>query len=58
MDASSSCQLFESCSISLQWLLHQKFNIKGISHLLDDLIFVMYGQWSNQKDDVKMPGQE
>ena len=40
MGASSSCQLFESCSTSLQWLLHQIFNIKGISDLLDDFFFV------------------
>jgi hypothetical protein len=37
---SSSCQLFESFSTSLQWILNQKFNIKGISHLLDDFFFV------------------
>ena len=40
MGASSSCQLFESFSTSLQWILHQKFNIKGISHLLEDFFFV------------------
>jgi hypothetical protein len=40
MGASSSCQLFERCSTSLQWLLHQIFNIKGISDLLDDFFFV------------------
>jgi hypothetical protein len=37
---SSSCQLFESFSTSLQWILNQKFNIKGISHLLEDFFFV------------------
>lgn len=40
MGASASCQLFESFSTSLQWILNTKFGIRGISHLLDDFFFV------------------
>lgn len=37
--ASSSCQIFEKFSSALQWILNKKFNILGISHLLDDFFF-------------------
>ena len=40
MGASSSCQLFESFSTAIQWILTEKFKIHGISHLLDDFFFV------------------
>lgn len=40
MGTSESCQLFESFSTSLQWILNTKFGIRGISHLLDDFFFV------------------
>lgn len=40
MGASSSCQMFESFSSALQWILNSKFNVKGVSHLLDDFFFV------------------
>ena len=40
MGASSSCQIFESFSTSLQWILNTKLHIKGISHLLDHFFFV------------------
>lgn len=40
MGASSSCQLFESFSTALQWILNERLNIAGISHLLDDFFFV------------------
>ena len=40
MGASSSCQLFETFSTALQWILNAKFYIQGVSHLLDDFFFV------------------
>ena len=40
MGCSSSCQLFEKFSSSLQWILNHEFGIKGVSHLLDDFFFV------------------
>ena len=40
MGASSSCQLFESFSTALQWILNVRLEIPGVSHLLDDFFFV------------------
>ena len=40
MGASASCQLFECFSTALQWILNTKFEINGMSHLLDDFFFV------------------
>jgi hypothetical protein len=40
MGASSSCQMFESFSSLIQWILNSKFNVKELSHLLDDFFFV------------------
>ncbi|XP_071150453.1 uncharacterized protein [Mytilus edulis] len=40
MGASSSCQLFEAFSTALHWILNAKFQIYGVSHLLDDFFFV------------------
>ena len=40
MGASSSCQLFESFSTAIQWILQTKLIISGVSHLLDDFFFV------------------
>jgi hypothetical protein len=40
MGASASCQLFESFSTVLQWILNEKFQIKGALHLLGDFFFV------------------
>ena len=40
MGCSSSCQLFEKFSSSLEWILTHEFGIKGVSHLLDDFFFV------------------
>ena len=40
MGASSSCQMFESFSSVLQWIINSKFNVKGVSHLLVDCFFV------------------
>ena len=38
--ASSSCQIFESLSTSLQWIMCSKFQASGMSHLLDDFFFI------------------
>ena len=40
MGASSSCQIFESLSQSLQWAMYSKFNAAGMSHMLDDFFFI------------------
>lgn len=36
MGASSSCQIFESFSFALQWVMENVFNALGMSHILDD----------------------
>ena len=40
MGASSSCQIFESLSTSLQWVMCKKFQASGMSHMLDDFFFI------------------
>ena len=52
MGASSSCQLFESFSTALQWILKERFKIAGISHLLDDFFFV--GEANSNKCSVAL----
>ena len=39
MGASPSCALFEQFSTSLQWILQNKFNVKFVSHIIDDFLF-------------------
>jgi len=40
MGASSSCQIFESFSSSLQWIMENKYGASGVSHIIDDFLFV------------------
>ena len=40
MGCSTACQTFEKFSQALQWLLINHFEISGITHILDDFIFV------------------
>ena len=40
MGASSSCQIFESLSTSIQWVMYKKFQASGMSHMLDDIFFI------------------
>lgn len=40
MGASSSCQIFECLSNSLQWIMTNKFSAAGMSHMLDDFFFI------------------
>lgn len=40
MGASSSCQIFESLSCSLQWSMCEKLGALGMSHMLDDFFFI------------------
>ena len=35
-----SCRLFEEFSSAIQWILCTHFNMEGISHILDDFMFV------------------
>jgi hypothetical protein len=39
MGCSVSCQIFESFSQSLQWILKTKLDVQHMSHILDDFIF-------------------
>ena len=39
MGASSSVQIFESFTTSLQWVLINKCSVIGVSHIVDDFIF-------------------
>ena len=36
MGASSSCQIFESFSSSLHWIMENKYCAAGMSHIIDD----------------------
>ncbi|XP_061170464.1 uncharacterized protein LOC133179795 isoform X1 [Saccostrea echinata] len=40
MGASSSCKIFESFSSALQWIMVSKFNLQGMSHMIDDFFFI------------------
>ena len=40
MGASSSCQIFEKISTALQWIMMEKYNASGMSHLIDDFFFI------------------
>ncbi|XP_021342872.1 uncharacterized protein LOC110443160 isoform X1 [Mizuhopecten yessoensis] len=40
MGASSSCQIFELFSSALQWIMMTKYKAAGMSHILDDFLFV------------------
>ena len=40
MGESSSCQIFESFSCALQWVMETKHHAAGMSHFIDDFIFV------------------
>ena len=39
MGCSTSCQVFESLSESIQWILVNKLDVRFTSHILDDFIF-------------------
>ena len=39
MGCSVSCQLFESLSTAIHWILVNKLNVKHMSHILDDFMF-------------------
>lgn len=40
MGASSSCQIFECFSTSLEWVARVKLGIPGVLHILDDFLFI------------------
>ena len=40
MGCSISCRFFEEFSSAIQWILCTHFNMEGISHILDDFMFV------------------
>lgn len=40
MGASSSCQIFERFSSALQWIMEHKYGVAGMSHIIDDFLFV------------------
>ncbi|MES9881299.1 MAG: reverse transcriptase domain-containing protein [Sedimenticola sp.] len=40
MGCSSSCSIFETLSKALQWIMENKFGAGGVSHVIDDFVFV------------------
>jgi hypothetical protein len=40
MGASSSCQIFERFSCAFQWIMENKYHVAGMSHIIDDFLFV------------------
>ena len=40
MGCSTSCNIFESFSTAIQWILKEKLGVKFVSHILDDFMFV------------------
>ncbi|XP_062590215.1 uncharacterized protein LOC134251812 [Saccostrea cucullata] len=52
MGASSSCQIFESLSCALQWIMEIVFKAAGVSHILDDFFFVGPPNSSKCRDDL------
>jgi hypothetical protein len=40
MGATSSCKIFENFSCALQWIMETKYQVTGMSHILDDFLFV------------------
>ena len=40
MGASSSCQIFERFSSALQWIMEHKYDVAGMSHIINDFLFV------------------
>lgn len=52
MGASSSCQIFEKFSSSLQWVMENKYHAAGVSHVIDDFIFVGPPNSSKCREDL------
>ncbi len=44
MLASPSCAIFEKFSNTFHWILANKFNVKHLSHILDDFMFFGHPQ--------------
>ena len=40
MGCSTSCSIFETFSTAIQWILKEKLQVKHVSHILDDFMFV------------------
>ena len=40
MGLSSSCQVFEACSSSLEWISVHRFDASGVLHILHDFLFI------------------
>lgn len=52
MGASSSCQIFEKLSTALQWVMLNKLEAGGMSHMLDDFFFIGPPQSDKCKNDL------
>lgn len=52
MGASSSCQIFEKLSTALQWVMLNKLEAGGMSHMLDDFFFIGPPQSEKCKNDL------
>ena len=37
---STSCKIFETFSTAIQWVLKNKLNVKNVTHILDDFMFI------------------
>lgn len=52
MGVSSSCQIFEKLSTALQWVMLNKLEAGGMSHMLDDFFFIGPPQSDKCKNDL------
>lgn len=52
MGASSSCQIFERFSCALQWIMETKYHAAGMSHIIDDFLFVGPSNSNKCKQDL------
>ena len=53
MGASSSCQIFEKNSCTFQWIMVNKYKAGGMSHIIDDFLFVGPANSSQRFHDLQ-----
>ncbi len=51
MGCRTSCKIFEELSTVLQWILENKFHIKGVGHILDNFLMIanLQSGWSKYR---------
>ena len=52
MGCSTSCSIFESVSMALQWILNNKLGVDNLSHILDDFMFIEQGSSTKCQEDL------